>query len=150
MPNTVNSTVKTSPSFPDGKSPGARITALHADRRGTLWAAATGGLARYSDGRFLWTSFETPGAPKAIQVMTDHPRGGLWLSATNGQRFRWQDGRVETGPDPPALKDKLTWALYTARDGTVWEGFADGTLATYHNDAVQIYSTRDGLAPGPV
>jgi signal transduction histidine kinase/ligand-binding sensor domain-containing protein len=130
--------------------PGTRITALHADRRGTLWAATNGGVARYSGSRFAWTRFKTPGAPKAIQVMADHPRGGLWLSATNGQRFRWHEGRIEAGPDPPELKDKLTWALYTGRDGTVWEGFADGTLAMHRDDVVQVYSAGDGLAPGSV
>ena len=128
--------------------PGTRITALHADRHGTLWAAANGGLARYSEGQFAWIRFDAPDAPKAIQVMADHPRGGLWLSATNGQRFRWHKGTVEAGWDPPDVKDKLTWALYTARDGTVWEGFADGNLAIYRNDRIQLYSARDGLAAG--
>jgi signal transduction histidine kinase len=82
--------------------------------------------------------------------MADHPLGGLWLSATNGQRFRWHEGQVEGGRHPPELKDKLTWALYTGRDGTVWEGFADGTLAIHRNDAIQIYSAHNGLAAGSV
>ena len=130
--------------------PGTRITALHADRQGMLWAAASGGLAQYTEGRFAWTPFSAPGAPKAIQVMADHPRGGLWLSAINGQRFRWHEGRVEAGPEAPELKDKLTWALYTGRDGTVWEGFADGTLAMHREATIHIYSASDGLAPGSV
>lgn len=130
--------------------PGSRITALHADRRGTLWAAADDGLARYTDGRFIWTPFEGADEPKAIQAIADHPRGGLWLSATNGQRFRWHKGRLETMRDPPELSGKLTWALYTGRDGTVWEGFADGSLAMHRIDGTRIYSTRDGLAPGSV
>ena len=57
---------------------------------------------------------------------------------------------MEAGPDASELKDKLTWALYTGRDGTVWEGFADGTLAMHRHDAIQVYSTADGLAPGSV
>ena len=130
--------------------PDSRITALHADRRGTLWAAANNGLARYTDGHFVWTPFEGADGPKAIQAIADHPRGGLWLSAANGQRFRWHHGRVEAMRDPPELTGKLTWALYTGQDGTVWEGFADGSLAMHRIDGTQIYSTRDGLAPGSV
>jgi signal transduction histidine kinase/ligand-binding sensor domain-containing protein len=133
----------------DGLS-GTRLTALHADRRGTLWAAANGGLARYTDGHFVWMPFEGADAPRAVQAIADHPRGGLWLSATNGQRFRWHKGRVEAMQDPPELRDKLTWALYTGRDGAVWEGFADGSLAMHRDDATHVYSARDGLAPGSV
>ena len=57
---------------------------------------------------------------------------------------------MEPGLDAPELKDKLTWALYGGRDGTVWEGFADGTLAVHRNGAIRVYSARDGLAPGSV
>ena len=130
--------------------PGSRITALHADRHGTLWAAADGGVAQYADGHFVWTPFEGVDAPKAIQALADHPRGGLWLSATDGERFRWDKGRVHPMPDQPELRGKLTWALYTGRDGTVWEGFADGSLARHRHDATHVYSARNGLAAGSV
>lgn len=130
--------------------PDSRITALHADRRGTLWAAAHNGLARYTDGHFVWTPFETADGPKVIEAIADHPRGGLWLSATNGERFRWRNGRVEAMREASELRGKLTWALYTGRDGTVWEGFADGSLAMHRVEGTRIYSTRDGLAPGSV
>ena len=130
--------------------PGSRITALHADRRGTIWAAADGGLARYTDGHFVWTPFEGADGPRAIQAMADHPLGGLWLSATNGERFRWHKGRLERMGDLAELRGKLTWALYTGRDGTVWEGFADGSLAMHRHDATHVYSARDGLAAGSV
>ena len=130
--------------------PGRRITALHADRQGTLWAAADGGLARYAQGRFIWSPFDAGDAPRPIQAMADYPRGGLWLSTADGGRFRWHNGRVELLRETPELSGKITCALYTGRDGTVWEGFADGSLAMHRRDGTHVYSTRDGLAAGSV
>jgi signal transduction histidine kinase/ligand-binding sensor domain-containing protein len=129
--------------------PGTRITAVHTDRSGTLWAAGTGGLASFDGRRFRWVRFPGVDAPRAIQAMADHPDAGLWLSA-NGQRFRWHKGGISRMADPPDLAGKLTWALYTAPDGAVWEGFADGTLAIHRGDSIRVYSTEHGLASGSV
>jgi ligand-binding sensor domain-containing protein/signal transduction histidine kinase len=130
--------------------PGTAITALHTDRRGTLWAAARTGLARFADGRFWNARLGGPDVPRSIQAMADNPRGGLWLLARSGQRFSYDDARVASDPYPPEVDGKVMFAVYTTRDGAVWEGFTDGSLVVYRKDAVKIYSTRDGIAPGSI
>ena len=75
--------------------PGRTVTAWHEDATGTLWAATTQGLARFSGNRFLPVRASGGVALQNVRSMTGSRDGALWVCDLDGL-FRWRDGQSQS------------------------------------------------------
>ena len=129
------------------------VYTVFTDRRGVLWAGASGGLLRYEgNGRFSRTETEEqwPG-PSAKQIAED-AAGTLWVGmgsdGTSGAK-----GLVEYRGGVRAVfkkKDGLSSDVvsYTAfdRHGNHWLATSNGLDVMAKGKVVRSYTTADGLA----
>ena len=125
--------------------PGRTVTALHEDAAGTLWAATTQGLARFSGTRFVPVRAADGVALQNVRSMTGSPDGALWVCDLDGV-FRWRDGRlshVET-----VLPETSPYVCFTDRTDRVWVGLWTGGIAVFDGDVRTSYTPEAGLPAG--
>ena len=90
-------------------------------------------------------------ALKLIWAITIDAEGALWLGELDKGLFRLKDGTLTAVSETtPAIRGKVVTAAITDREGHVWVGFEDGTVAVYRDHVFHVYSERDGLAGGSV
>jgi diguanylate cyclase (GGDEF)-like protein len=129
------------------------VHSLFADRNGTLYLGASGGLLRYAgSGRFTRTEPEEqwPG-PSAKQIAEDRD-GTLWVSlgsdGTSGAKglVKYRDGvRAVLKTTNGLSSDVVSWSAFD-RTGRLWVATANGIDVLSGGRVVRRYTTVDGLA----
>ena len=106
--------------------PNNYVCALHIDRRGSLWIATDGGLAR-RDAAGHFTNFALGGGPLAVAAdsLYEDPRSGdLFVGTENGLlRVRSQEsGEVKITPYTvrDGLFDNKVWSILDDGAGNLW------------------------------
>ena len=88
-----------------------------------------------------WTARD--GAPQGILALAQDPEGTLWIGSESGlHNF---DGRTFTEfrspPRDPELPTEPIYALFVAKDGTLWVGFLHSGVAHIALGRVTLYTT---------
>ena len=140
--------------FPDG-DPGRRaapfrlaedpITAIHADRRGTLWAATARQLFRIDGGRTTPVPLGDTPLHHILAVDSDGD-DGLWLFDADRGLLRWRAGRVT--PVALPVRGARTTSTYTDHSGRLWLALDNGPVVLVEHDAVRVLTAADGLDAG--
>ncbi len=102
---------------------GKVIWSLTCDRQGSLWVGLlSGGLARWSQGRFDFQTSAGTSAGDSITAVHEDREGSLWIggSGTGLGRLREVSFRTLTRAD--GLGGDLEQCVLAARDGSVWLG----------------------------
>ena len=128
------------------------IGSLHTDRKGTIWVAAEqGGVARFDGRRFVAVTGPQHTALRRVWAITSDADDALWLCDVDNGLFRWKDGALTSFAGTPSIAShRVCAAMLTDRNGRVWTGFSDGTLAIREHDTFRILDARDGLTGGAV
>lgn len=125
-----------------------RITALAADRVGTLWIGTeTGGLSRYREGVFTAYTQED-GLPCDYVVEIFLGSGNkLWINCHGGiiAESRWEEGRLHFTTDH-GLPGELIWAVLESggEPDTRWVGTSNGAVRIRGEERVR-FTEDDGL-----
>ncbi len=132
---------KNTPEFKDNL-----VQAMLADSRDRLWiGTGTGGVVRYSNGRF-----------RAFRASDGLPSDAIWSFAQRGNET-WVgtqagiaviDGERVRSLMIKELVGQPVWALFADAGGVMWAGFEGTGLARIDSNRVTVYSTAAGL-PNP-
>ena len=119
----------------DGGARANLVSALTRSHDGRIRIATATGVCESRDVELRCTAVDDRlGEPRAVL----HDRSGrLWIGTSRGV-FR----------DEAAVTAGAVTALFEARDGTVWIGFANGELAALGGGGDERYRIADGLPPG--
>jgi signal transduction histidine kinase/ligand-binding sensor domain-containing protein/ActR/RegA family two-component response regulator len=131
---------------------GKTIWTIENDRQGSIWfGMLSGGLARYSGGRF---EFARSGliATTAVTAFYEDREGSLWLGASGAGLGRLRDVPFRTMGQAGSFGNKLAQSVLAARDGTVWAGFNGGGLThlTGSGEVIRRYTRDRGLPSNDV
>ena len=114
---------------------GLRVSCLHADHRGQLWAGTDGGgLFRQEDGVFMPVPAGTGLPEKTVLALASDAGGTLWAGGTGGL-YALRDGtlaRETGGPVPRLVRDNSGDGLWLLRGSSLlrWSGGALGPPGT--------------------
>ncbi len=103
--------------------------------------------------QFTHTSWSAKdGIPGPVQAIAQTSDGYLWLGTPAGlYRF---DGvhfiSWEAAPGGERLPRSLVSSLFTARDGSLWIGFASSAISRLRNGLLHTYTPAEGLHTGGV
>jgi ligand-binding sensor domain-containing protein len=120
------------------------VQALYEDAEHNIWVGSDGGLDRLHDSKFV-----TYGRAQGIDTefvwaaLPDRRDDALWLPTQNGL-FRLISGKAHVVAKR-SLKGADVHAVYQDADGSLWLGMLEGGLGHLVDDAVRIYTLRDGL-----
>jgi signal transduction histidine kinase/ligand-binding sensor domain-containing protein len=138
-------------SAPDREQPlmDPPLTALHADERGTLWAATNGGLLRVVKGQPERVRLPGPDPPRQITSISSDQRGGIWLFDLSRGLLNWNQGRLYTPTLPAEMRTVVIISMYTDRHGRLWLATDDGRLAVAEGTGpIQLRGRQDGVDGG--
>ncbi|MBT6145645.1 MAG: hypothetical protein HOH74_09460 [Gemmatimonadetes bacterium] len=116
---------------------------LFADREGNVWAAMTGGLARYDAGDFrTWTTQEgLPG--NTVNSVHEDGNGRMWFGTSAGLA-RLDGDQFTTWTVHDGLPHDLVHDIVEDADGVIWAG-TEGGLVRVDGDELTSYSEADVL-----
>lgn len=126
--------------------PQSSVNDVVQDRRGYLWIATHGGLARFDGVRFaVYTRSEHPGLPSdRLTALALDADGTLWIGSERSGLARLRDGVVEAFTPPDGLPIGAVTRLHVGPGGDLWIGSEDGLVrhgpAGWHR-----FGTADGL-----
>jgi signal transduction histidine kinase/ligand-binding sensor domain-containing protein len=125
---------------------GARITALHADRRNTLWVGTERGVVWMQGGEWRNLPLATAKELSTVSVITGDEERGVWFADARNGLYRWADGRIADFSQEPAFAGKSIRAAQADAAGGAWFGFYEGGLVHFDGSRFHTYSSGDGLA----
>ena len=130
--------------------PGTRIQSAYADRSGTLWIGANGGLVRYQSGRIDRFPVTDPLASASILSILEDREGNLWVGTETSGLHILRDERFQNLGAHDGLSSDATTATVEDNAGTLWVGTTgSGLNAISRNrsvvNKVKTYTVRDGL-----
>src|SRR5207253_2007867 len=83
----------------------------------------------------------------AVQAVAQTSDGYLWAATQQGlARFNSAEFVVFDERSTPALKNRFTFVLAPARDGSLWIGTFNAGVARFRDGEFTFFSTKDGLA----
>jgi signal transduction histidine kinase/ligand-binding sensor domain-containing protein/DNA-binding response OmpR family regulator len=126
--------------------PDERISSILEDRDGNLWigAATTGGLTRFSGGRFESIDRRGGLANDSIACIYEDREGSLWVGTYFGAH-RLRDTRFTVFAEKDGLSHDLARSVYEDPDGNLWIG-TNGGLNRLADGELTTFTTKDGLA----
>lgn len=125
---------------------GTRLFALSFDAAGRLLIGADDTVGTLVDGSYSPLPIAGDVRLGSVTVITADSDGGLWLCHSGGTWIsRWHNGTLTAFDERPETRGKECTAAYKDREGRLWLGFADGTLAWLRKDEFTAYSTANGL-----
>jgi signal transduction histidine kinase/ligand-binding sensor domain-containing protein len=129
-----------------------RVSAVDVDADNKLWIAGPEGVwQQESDERFRKIA-ESPDGTRGHQVhaLTVDLNGNPWISILRSGLFRYRNGEWQRNGNLPALPDQRPQVHALDRDGRLWFGYRDGTLAVVESDRVKILGAAEGLDLGAI
>jgi ligand-binding sensor domain-containing protein len=148
--------------FDAGNTPGLksnRILKLYEDRQGRLWIGTeTGGLTRYSEGRFLAFGPEAGLADWQVTALEEDQQGAMWIGTASGGVSRLSGDRFTTFGEANGLVSASVTTVTRDLAGQIWLvagttlcRFAEGRWITWPRDergaslrAEKVFASRDG------
>lgn len=139
--------------------PANNVRAIIEDRDGVVWAATSGGLARFRGAGFepVLLGAETADDIRAIVEDSD---GGLWLATVGGGLLRWRQGEYFRFTTVHGLPDDTVIAVLDDARGRLWLACRRGlfSVGKAELDEVRLgrlgamspreYTAADGLRSG--
>jgi diguanylate cyclase (GGDEF)-like protein len=134
-----------------------RVSALHEDTRGRLWAATQNGIVRYNPSSNDFTAFAPASGPnnfRIVKSIVSDGKDGMWLATWGGlQHFDPASGRFRQYVHEAGRPGSLAWndtnALALDRRGGLWVATWPGGLdylAPGASDFVHFRIDRPGSA----
>jgi len=128
----------------------SQATALHTDSHGVMWVATTQGVGRMVNGRYVPEPITPSIQMSRVLAITTDSRDVLWVCSALKGVMAW-DGRVLSRFEQQAdVFNRACLSMYTDSRDRVWMGFQGAGVAVYDHGTFQVFSERDGLAPGLV
>jgi ligand-binding sensor domain-containing protein/signal transduction histidine kinase len=126
---------------------------VFADSRGRIWfAPENGGLYWLENGRI--TRVTDPQLDDEVIYSITGNEGELWLGRQRRGlaqlRFHGPTFTTQTYTQSQGLAQNNVYAVYRARDGSLWAGTLSGGVSRFSSAAFQNYSMADGLASNSV
>jgi signal transduction histidine kinase/ligand-binding sensor domain-containing protein len=131
----------------DDGLPNEVVTDILQDRRGYLWIATAGGLARFDGRHFqrqIWESSQTTRSP--FLLMAEMPDGSLFLVPRAGDPLIYRDGTVVAQPLPAPFTGQPVAALYFEADGSRWFALRSGTVLRLGASSVEVFQAKDRIS----
>jgi ligand-binding sensor domain-containing protein len=121
---------------------GSRVTAIHEDSRGNLWAGAMDGVWRWRPGPPKF--YPMKDVAQRTYALADSDDGGI-LIARRGGITRLRNGKFEPFPLPAGLEFAPD-RLLRDRDGALWIGaVVDKGLLHIHQGNTDLFTPADGV-----
>jgi ligand-binding sensor domain-containing protein/signal transduction histidine kinase/DNA-binding response OmpR family regulator len=125
------------------------ITALYADRGGTLWIGTyDAGIFRLKDGKFS----KYPGnndkeiSQSRVRCINEDRQGNLWIGTDTRGLYRIKDDEVTRITVNDGLSDNKIWSILEDREGNLWIGTENGGLNRLKNGEIRVFTTSEGLS----
>jgi len=114
------------------------------DRTGAIWLNNSGGLKRYSKGR--WTALSSPRIvePDAVRSIYEDRAGRLWVGTSSAVGFINRGRYRRYAEDSPFLNDSIS-AILEDRSGALWFAASSGLVRSVDGHLTK-YTSRDGLS----
>ena len=129
--------------------PDARIYDITQDHDGTLWVAATGGIFRFSDGR--WSFLHVPnedGSDGVYSSLIAMPDGSIWASSFGKgllQRRAAPTSSSASGSSREVLADASVYSVRIDLRGRLWANTDQGAVIFDGQNWLR-FDVEDGLA----
>ena len=130
--------------------PSSTITGLASSSPNQLWVATDRGLARIDGDKVHALQFPSGFRPTGVTALTVDHDGALWFCDSQAGVFRWSGKDLHSFRGDTTVDRRRCPSAMTDRDGRVWFGFSDGTLAVLHRGSFRQYTNLDGLTGGIV
>ncbi len=129
--------------------PSANILSLFEDTSQRLWIGTTDGFGYCLKNRFI--QIRSPdGSPLThVFAITSDPGGAIWVADGKLGLFVLRSG-VAQPFSLPGMRATGMYQVESLSDGALWIGYYDGGVAVVHHGTVRNFTTRDGLADGPI
>ena len=139
--------------YSDGHSLSKGAGPIHADEQGRVWfAPLDGGLHLLKDGRA--TAVTIDGLSRDVVYSIAGGKTGLWIGRQRGGLthlfFRDASIRTETYTHVNGLPQNGIYAVYEARDGTVWAASLNDGVSALKGGHFTNYTTASGLPSNAV
>jgi signal transduction histidine kinase/ligand-binding sensor domain-containing protein len=130
----------------DDGLPHNATTRIVQDRRGFLWVATGGGLARFDGREFKVYPLPdaSPGASLNIRDLALEEDGSLVMLPASGGVMRFRDGVFSVHPASAAFGTRQLLFLYLERGGAIWV-VSGQDLIRWQNGKTETFGPRDGL-----
>lgn len=124
-----------------------QITALHADRHGTLWIGTYGGGVNrlHPDGRIEHFRRDQPGADDIVWSLFEDRAGMLWIATINNGLRLLADGPFTTLTENDGLSSRRLTVLEQDGDGSLWIGTRDAGLNRLQDGRITSIGRAEGL-----
>lgn len=129
-----------------------RVTAVDADADGKLWIAGAEGVWREESHERFRKVAELPEDARGQQVhaLTVDLAGNPWVSIVRSSLFRYRNGAWERNGNLLALPDQRPQVHALDKEGRLWFGYRDGTLAVVESNQVRTLGAAEGLDFGAI
>ena len=132
------STLPTPPGMPDEIA-----RCVFEDRHGDVWVGASGGFARYRQGKLLSVASLPKGRSGPVRSFAEDPQGRLWMAAGK-DLLLLEQGRPTDFPGWRASSEITV--IYRDSLGGMWVGTDWDGLYQWTGQAFRNYRSEDGLA----
>ncbi len=120
------------------------VSALLADRHGTLWVGGSFGMLTRSPSGELRRYTVKDGLPdNYVRSVWEDRDGNLW-AGTDGGLARLENGRFVSSPLASSHEREWVRCIYEDTEGNLWVGMSSG-LNRLRNDLFSVYGTSEGL-----
>jgi ligand-binding sensor domain-containing protein/signal transduction histidine kinase len=142
-----------SPDSPVSELTSETVGPVYADAENRTWfAPVAGGLYWLRDGRAQ--PVREAGLQKDVVYSIAGQKNEIWIGRQHGgvTRLRYQNGIVKslTYTQQNGLAQNSVYAVYQARDGTVWAGTVNGGASSFKDGRFVTYTTASGLSSNTI
>ena len=130
---------------PEEWLPQSSVIAITQARDGYLWLGTLNGLVRFDGIQSTWfTEANTPDLNSSqIVCLYEDSRSNLWVgTSAAGIAIIGSDGSVRSLKAPGADGNQRLVSILEDASGTVWLNTADGQVARYQQDRLEVLSVR--------
>lgn len=122
------------------------VLSLAEDREGNIWTGtAGGGLTRISPRGVQLEGVENGSSVLALQSLCEDTNGVLWGATQNGLLATRQNGKWQLALTNATTLGRVT-CVAADRQGAVWIGTRDRRFHRWRNNALDTWTSREGLA----